>query len=227
MSCCRSTNGIECYCEPGDCLVCLTNDLDNCYCALCPTVRSAGAGYLYNPFGCTQNFTRSQVNSMQFSQNSLDVTFFTIDGEVIETFKDIPGKLDTELCANGSYDDQAVKGLFLRLINYRFDTSVIGSIPFKLAAFFASIALEQRIVDSIIVLTEKLLTGEITLEQFNVLVKVREQEAAALFGKDYETNFVGGVQAINKFKYILLSAYTFNTPCKCNDPVKSCDCNDH
>jgi hypothetical protein len=192
-----------------------------CYCEeLFTTPFGPGSWFL----PCPDTRSTNTVTSFQATASSLQITFFDSVGNIIETFTDIPGKLDTERCANGSYDDEAVKGLFLRLINYRFDTSVIGSIPFKLAAFFASIALEQRIVDSIIVLTEKLLTGEITLEQFNVLVKVAENDAASLYGKDYETNFVGLVQAIQKTNNL---PFVVDTPCKCNDPVKKCNCNDH
>jgi hypothetical protein len=173
------------------------------------------------------------TTSLSISEGSLDITLFNINGEVLETFTDIPGNLDTERCANGSYDDEAVQGLFIHLKNYSYDQSFFDSIPFKFAAFFASIALEKRIVESIIALTEKLLTGEITLDQFNALVKVSEQEAASLYGKDYATNFVGVIQAVNKFKYILEEPVIFDVPfivdepCKCSDPVKKCNCNDH
>ena len=191
----------------------------------------SGSQRCFPGFGCVcasnQSFVCSYAGELEYGAGSLEVSILNQNRELIETFTDIPGKLDTERCANGSYDDEAVAGIFLRLKNYTYEQSLLDTIPFKLAAFFASIALEQRIVDSIIDLTEKLLTGEITLEQFNVLVKVREQEAAALFGKDYETNFVGLVQAVNKFKYILSEPLIVDTPCKCNDPVKSCNCNDH
>jgi hypothetical protein len=174
----------------------------------------------------TVTYPCADVNAINASNGSLEITFLDSVGNVIETFTDIPGKLDTKLCSDGTYDDEAVQGLFFHLKNYLTSKSLIDTIPFKLAAFFASIALEQRIVESTIVLTEKLLIGEITLDQFNVLVKVREQEAASLYGKDYETNFVGLVQAVNKFKYIL-ELFILDEPCKCSNPVKKCNCNDH
>ena len=202
----------------------------------CPTLYDGVAVFVGTPTsnGCVYYFgspipttvSCQEVAQIIARQGSLEITFLDSVGNIIETFIDIPGKLDTKLCGDGTYDDEAVQGLFFHLKNYLTSKSLIDTIPFKLAAFFASIALEQRIVESIIVLTEKLLIGEITLDQFNVLVKVREQEAASLYGKDYETNFVGLVQAVNKFKYIL-GPFILDEPCKCSDPVKKCNCNDH
>jgi len=127
------------------------------------------------------------------SNESSELTRFTI----------VPGDLSTEECANGGYDEICVKTIFTQLKNYIYNEDIFGQIRDKFAAFYSSIALEQRIVDSINKLVQRLLAGEITIDQFNELVKIDEQIFAAQFAKDYVTNYVKLEQYIQQYKYLL------------------------
>jgi len=128
-----------------------------------------------------------------FSNESSELAKFTI----------VPGDLSTEECANGGYDEVCIKTIFTQLKNYVYSEDIFGQIRDKFAAFYSSIALEQRIVDSIKRLTERLLAGEINLDQFNELVKIDEQIFAGQFAKDYVTNYVKLQENIEKYKYLL------------------------
>ena len=133
---------------------------------------------------------------------SSDCIFSNEDKE-LEKFTIVPGELSTEECANGGYDEICVKTIFTQLKNYIYNEDIFGQIRDKFAAFYSSIALEQRIVDSIIKLVQKLLAGEITIDQFNELVKIDEQIFAGQFAKDYVTNYVKLQENIIKYKYLL------------------------
>ena len=121
----------------------------------------------------------------------------------LEKFTIVPGELSTEECANGGYDEICVKTIFTQLKNYFYNEDIFGQIRDKFASFYVSIALEQRIVTNIIELTQKLLAGEITIDQFNELVKIDEQIFAGQFAKDYVSNYVKLQENIIKYKYLL------------------------
>jgi hypothetical protein len=121
----------------------------------------------------------------------------------LEKFIIVPGVLNTEECANGGYDEICVKTIFTQLKNYFYNEDIFQQIRDKFASFYVAIALEQRIVDSINRLVQKLLSGEINLDQFNELVKNDEQIFAGQFAKDYVTNYVKLEQDIQKYKYLL------------------------
>jgi hypothetical protein len=129
---------------------------------------------------------------------------FLNDNNELEKFTIVPGDLNTEECANGGYDEICVKTIFTQLKNYIYFEDIFGQIRDEFAAFYSSIALEQRIVESIQKLLQRLLAGEITLDQFNELVKIDEQIFASQFAKDYVTNYVTLEQDIQKYKYLLL-----------------------
>jgi hypothetical protein len=128
---------------------------------------------------------------------------FSNDSTEFEKFTIVPGDLSTEECANGGYDEICVKTIFTQLKNYIYNEDIFGQIRDKFAAFYASIALEQRIVDSIKRLTERLLAGEITIDKFNELVNIDEQIFAGQFAKDFVTNYVKLDLDIQKYKYLL------------------------
>jgi hypothetical protein len=125
------------------------------------------------------------------------------DSAELAKFTIVQGDLSTEECANGGYDEICVKTIFTQLKNYIYNENIFGQIRDKFAAFYSSIALEQRIVVSIKRLTERLLSGEITLDQFNELVKIDEQIFAEQFAKDYVANYIKLQENIEKYKYLL------------------------
>jgi hypothetical protein len=52
-------------------------------------------------------------------------------------------------------------------------------------------------------LNEEFLSGKITIEKFNELVKIGELEFSDEYGPDYVNNYVSLQIAIQQFKYLL------------------------
>ena len=142
------------------------------------------------------------VTNLTPTANSSDCIFSNGITE-LEKFTIVPGVLNTEECANGGYDEICVKTIFTQLKNYFYSEDIFGQIRDKFAAFYAAIACEQRIVANIIELTQKLLAGEITIDQFNELVKISQKIFAEQFAKDYVTNYVKLQENIIKYRYLL------------------------
>jgi len=89
------------------------------------------------------------------------------------------------------------------LKKFYYPKTIFDNILYNLSAFFPSIALEQRVTENIIFLTQRLVSGEINLVEFNDLVKKDNEEFASEYGKDYEHNYVKLKIAIEKYKPLL------------------------
>ena len=149
----------------------------------------------------------SYVTSTTASNGSLIYNFFDINNELLETFEVIPGHLDTITLSDGNYADIAIPVIFNKLNNYIYSESILDNIQNVLAAFFPSIALEQKITENIIRLTQKLISGEINIDQFNELVTLGNEKFASEYGPNYAINYVKLQIAIQKYKYILVNFY--------------------
>ena len=144
------------------------------------------------------------VVSTSASNSSLDFTFNDINGSPLETFVVIPGKLDTTILGNGDYADVAIPIIFKKLSTYDIDPATIfTNIQGVLSAFFVSIALQQRITERIESLVQKIVLGEINIEQFQELVQQGNEEFASEYGSNYASNYVKLQLAIEKYKYLL------------------------
>jgi len=104
---------------------------------------------------------------------------------------------------NADYVNIAIPIIFNQLKKYRYPDTIFDNIRDNLAAFFSSIALEELIVERILLLNQKFINGKITLEKFNELVKQGNKEFSNLYGTDYTNNYVKLKTAIEKFKYLL------------------------
>jgi len=143
------------------------------------------------------------VASVTASSGSLDITFKNYNNNIISFFEAIPGYLNTQTCANGDYADISVPVIYENLKKYSYANTIFGNIRDTLSAFFPSIALEQRIVETTALLNEELVSGKITLEQFEKLIKESYQKIASQYGSDYEKNYLKSSIAIEKYKYLL------------------------
>jgi hypothetical protein len=112
-----------------------------------------------------------KVTSVTAEQGSLKITFNDANNNPIDSFIAVPGKLITELLANGDYAEIAIPNIFENLKKFGYSNSVFDSIQNSLAAFFVSIALEQRISERIQTLIQQFTAGELTIEQFNASVE--------------------------------------------------------
>jgi len=153
---------------------------------------------IYNP-----NLTSTEVTNVTASTGSLNIEFTDADGNVLNKFTDIEGDLDVNLCANGDYSDLAIPGIFNQLKNFIYNDTIFDIIRNNLSAFFPSIALEKRIVLGTILLTEQLVSGAITLVQYQELLDKKYEEYASQYGNDYVDNYVKLTIAIEKYKYLL------------------------
>jgi hypothetical protein len=145
----------------------------------------------------------SVVDSVTPTNGSLDVTFVDSQNEPLFSFEAIPGDLDTSLLANGDYAFIAIPVIFNQLKNFIFGDSIFVNIQNNLAAFFASIALEQRIVSRIQKLNDELTLGKITIDEFQEGVQQSETEFASEYGANYTSNYVKLAQAIEENKPLL------------------------
>jgi hypothetical protein len=143
------------------------------------------------------------INSVTTASGSLEVSFINENGIKLETFKAIPGELDTTILEKGDYADISVPIIFNKLKNTLYTDNVFDSILYNLTAFFVSIALQQRISERIDKLVKLFVLGEITLEEFNISVNQGNEEFAGQYGDNYVNNYLKVQSAIEKFKYIL------------------------
>lgn len=150
---------------------------------------------------------KSGVTSTTATNGSLIYNFFDSNNNLLETFEVIPGHLDTITLSDGNYADFAIPVIFNKLNNYIYSESILDNIQNVLAAFFPSIALQQKNTENIIRLTQKLISGEINIDQFNELVTLEDEEFASEYGRNYAINYVKLQIAIQKYKYILVNFY--------------------
>ena len=144
------------------------------------------------------------VNTATASGGSLNITFKDIDGTILlDKFQVIPGHLDTNYCANGDYSDSSIKIIFTKLSEFLYNETIFDSIRNTLAEFFANTTFEQGITEKIYLLNEEFKSGQITLQQFEELSKKSIEDLVGQYGKNYNTNFIKLVYAINKYKYLV------------------------
>jgi len=143
------------------------------------------------------------ASTISAGKGSLNITINDSNNEPLDTFKAIPGDLDTSILANGDYADVAIPIIFEKLKNYVYPESIFGNIQCVLSAFFVSIALQQRISERIQTLVQKIIAGEINLEQFKELVQQGNEKFASEYGDNYVSNFVKLQIAIDKYKHML------------------------
>jgi AraC-like DNA-binding protein len=89
------------------------------------------------------------------------------------------------------------------LRKYSYPPDIFEQIKMKFAGSYAAIAFQKRVVESIIILAQQFITGQITIEQFNEEVKISETILAELFARDYHLNYVRLGIDIQKYKYLL------------------------
>lgn len=153
----------------------------------------------------TWNLTVIFVDGVVTSTGSLKLTF-TNNNKPIETFEAIPGELNTSMLEKGDYADISIPIIFNKLKNgYAFPDSIVDDIKYKLAAFFVSIALQQRISERIELLLKDFIENKISLEQFNSLVKEGNEEFAKEYATNYVNNYLKLEVAIEKYRYLLKS----------------------
>ena len=146
---------------------------------------------------------KQDAYSFTATSGSLKGAFNDSEGNPIDTFPIIDGDLDTNTSGDGNYADIVIPIIFTKLRNFRYDNSIFDNIRNNLAEFFSSIALKKRIVKRIELLNEEFLSGKITLDEFNELVKEGNKEFSDVYGIDYTDNFVKLQNAIEIFKPFL------------------------
>jgi hypothetical protein len=154
-------------------------------------------GYIF-----TLTYTQENVTDVTFESGSEIVKFY-IGSTIVEKFTAIPGQLDTKLLEDGDYSDPSIRNIFERLKKYSYTESIFDIIKYNLAAFLPSIAYAQAYTTIVYELTEKYNNGEITIEQYNIALKVSAEQLAENYPTWYFNNLTKIEAAIIKYKYIL------------------------
>jgi len=149
------------------------------------------------------NLIVSGAITISAGKGSLNITINDSNNKPLETFRAIPADLDTSILANGDYADVAIPIIFEKLKNFVYPESIFSNIQCVLSSFFVSIALQQRISERIQTSVQKIIAGEINLEQFKELVQQGNEEFANEYGDNYVSNFVKLQIAIDKHKHML------------------------
>jgi len=155
-----------------------------------------------DPYKLELIVTNAEV--VEASVGSIDITIKNSKNEPLETFVAVPGELNTAMLANGDYADIAIPVIFNQLNKYIYPESMFNSIQYTLSASFSALALEQSITERILLLSQQLAAGQITLDQFQTLVEQGNEEYAGEYGKYYVNNYVKLQTAIVKFQPLLV-----------------------
>lgn len=156
--------------------------------------------YIGNAVYPTYQPTISTINAIEGS-----AIIFLIDsnGNTIKEFTAIPGELNIEESASGEYAKIIIPVIFNNLNGFIYTKYIFENIQNVLSEFFSNVALNKRIIKRINKLNEEFLSGKITIEKFNELVKIGELEFSDEYGPDYVNNYVSLQIAIQQFKYLL------------------------
>jgi len=142
-------------------------------------------------------------SSLDITFLNINITFLNMNKNPFDYFVAIHGYLDTTMCANGDYVDISIPVIYENLKNFYYSKTIFDNILYKLATYFPSIALKQRITERIKSILQRLFSGEINLDEFNVVVKQGNEEFASEYRKDYEDNYIKLKFAIEKNKSLL------------------------
>lgn len=141
---------------------------------------------------------KPQIFTISAQTGSLNIVFNDADNNPLETFQAIPGELDTSMLANGDYADVVIPIIFEKLNNFIYPESIFDNIKYVLTASFASQALAQRIITRVQELIQRIVSGEITIDQFHELVQQGNKDFSDEYGADYARIFMKLHLAIQK-----------------------------
>jgi len=147
---------------------------------------------------------RTQVNQVSYSQNSIDCAFLGGTNNEINKFTCIAGQLNTNSLDNCLYDGPTVQSIFEHLKNYDYDPETIFDIiTYNLTAFLTATTLQYDITDILNALVKQLQDRQITLDQYNTLVKNDKNKYITKALEIYNKNLVIVEQAIIDNRSIL------------------------
>jgi len=143
------------------------------------------------------------ISTINAIEGSAIIILIDSNGNTIKEFTAISGELNIEESASGEYAKIIIPVIFNNLNGLIYTKDIFENIQNVLSAFFSNVALNKRIIKRINKLNEEFLSGKITIEKFNELVKIGELEFSDEYGADYVNNYVSLQIAIQQFKYLL------------------------
>jgi len=143
------------------------------------------------------------ISTINAIEGSAIIILIDSNGNTIKEFTAISGELNIEESASGEYAKIIIPVIFNNLNGLIYTKDIFENIQNVLSAFFSNVALNKRIIKRINKLNEEFLSGKITIEKFNELVKIGELEFSDEYGPDYVNNYVSLQIAIQQFKYLL------------------------
>ena len=115
----------------------------------------------------------------ELTKGSIEVALLDAQDVVLSSFTAVAGKLDTNKLESGEYIKPVIISIFENLKKTGYEPVIFESIKYNLVAFIISIALEQKIVEYVNTLSEKVYSGELSIDEFNKNIKDKSDTFAS------------------------------------------------